>query len=196
VSAARDARPPGDGERIKRRGKATRAGAIAIVPIAEDHIAGFRACLDGVARERRWLAMTAAPSFERMTAFVHENLAKDASQFVALDGRRVVGFADVLSPWQEATAHVGVLGMGVDAAYRRRGIGRRLIDAAIAKAHARGVTRIQLEVRADNAAAIALYRTTGFEVEAVKPRAMRFDGVYHDALQMRLLVDAPASGVP
>jgi ribosomal protein S18 acetylase RimI-like enzyme len=166
---------------------------IAVVPIAAAHVEGFRACLDGVARERRWLAMTAAPSLERMTSFVRDNLANDVSQFVALDGTRVVGFADVLPGWAQAITHVGTFGMGVDAAYRRRGIGRRLIEAAIAKARARGITRIQLEVRADNAAAIALYRSTGFEVEAVKPRAMRFDGMYHDALQMRLLVDPPAS---
>jgi ribosomal protein S18 acetylase RimI-like enzyme len=124
-----------------------------------------------------------------MTAFVRENLAKDASQFVALDGARVVGFADALPDWAQATAHVGTFGMGVHAAYRRHGIGRRLIDAVIAKARVRGITRIQLEVRVDNAAAIALYRSTGFEAEAVKPRAMRFDGVYYEALQMRLLVD-------
>lgn len=173
------------------RGKPSRGNSIAVVPIAEEHVEGFRACLDGVARERRWLAMTAAPSLERMLAFVRENIANDFAEFVALDGARVVGFADVLCTWHEATAHVGTFGMGVDEAYRRRGIGRRLIDATIAKARVRGVTRIVLEVRADNGAAIALYRSTGFEVEAVMPRAMRYDGVYHDALQMRLLVDPP-----
>ena len=45
-------------------------------------------------------------------------------------------------------------------------------------------------MRADNAPAIGLYRALGFEQEAVKPRAMRFDGVDHDALLMSLLKDA------
>lgn len=71
-----------------------------------------------------------------------------------------------------------------------RGIGRRLLRACIAKAWAQGITRIELEVRVDNEPAIALCRAFGFEQEAVKRRAMRFDGVYHDALLMSLLKDA------
>lgn len=34
------------------------------VPIAEEHIAGFRAALDGVARERRFLIFLEAPPYE------------------------------------------------------------------------------------------------------------------------------------
>jgi RimJ/RimL family protein N-acetyltransferase len=38
-----------------------------------------------------------------------------------------------------------------------------------------------------NHAAIALYERLGFKHEALKSKAMRFDGVYFDAVQMRLL---------
>ena len=72
----------------------------------------------------------------------------------------------------------------------RGGIGRRLLGACIAKAWAQGITRIGLEVRADNERAIGLYRALGFEQEAGKRRAMRFDGVDHDALLLSLLKDA------
>ena len=65
-----------------------------------------------------------------------------------------------------------------------------MLEACIAKAWAKGLTRIELEVRADNERAIGLYRAHGFEQEAVKRRAMRFDGVDHDALLMSLLKDA------
>lgn len=44
---------------------------------------------------------------------------------------------------------------------RRRGIGAALMRGVIAEARGRGVTRLHLEVRADNAA-IALYRAHGF----------------------------------
>jgi ribosomal protein S18 acetylase RimI-like enzyme len=163
---------------------------VEIVPVAEHHAESFRACLDVVARERRYLAQVEAPPLERIEAFVRESIANDAAQFMAVDGDRVVGWADVLPRWAHAVAHVGSLGMGVLPAYRGRGIGRRLLEASIAKAWAQGITRIELEVRVDNERAIGLYRSLGFEQEAVKRRAMRFDGVDHDALLMSLLKDA------
>jgi ribosomal-protein-alanine N-acetyltransferase len=46
---------------------------------------------------------------------------------------------------------------------RRRGLGRRLLQAALAEAAARGAESAFLEVAADNAAAIGLYRAEGFE---------------------------------
>jgi RimJ/RimL family protein N-acetyltransferase len=48
---------------------------------------------------------------------------------------------------------------------------------------------VTLQARADNAAAIRLYRAVGFEQEATVRNAMRFDGVYFDAVQMALLLD-------
>lgn len=160
---------------------------IAIEPIALRHVAGFRSCLDTVARERRYLAQTEAPPPERVEAFVRENIASDAVQFVALDGATVVGWADILSHWASAFAHRGTLGIGVLPAYRGRGIARQLLLACLAKARATGLTRIELEVRADNTRAIRLYRAVGFVEECRKRKAMRFDGVYFDALLMSLV---------
>lgn len=156
-----------------------------IVPIAEAHAAGFHACLDTVARERRYLAQIEALPLERIEGFVRDSVRDDAVQFVALDaGERVVGWADVFPEWAHAVRHVGTLGMGVHPAWRGRGIGTRLLQACLDKAAAKGLTRIVLDVRADNAPAIALYRKLGFEVEACQRDAMRFDGVYFDALRM------------
>ena len=47
--------------------------------------------------------------------------------------------------------------------------------------------RSELESRVDNHAAIALYEALGFRHEALKPRALRFEGVHFDAVQMHLL---------
>ncbi len=163
---------------------------IEIVPVAEHHAEGFRACLDVVALERRYRAQIEAPPVERIEAFVRESVANDAAQFMAVDVDRVVGWVDVLPRWADAFAHAGSLGMGVLPPYQGRGIGRRLLGACIAKAWAQGITRIGLEVRVDNERAIGLYRAFGFEQEAVKRRAMRFDGVDHDALLLSLLKDA------
>lgn len=160
---------------------------VAVVPIAESHAASYRECLDTVAREKRYLAQLEALPLERIQGFVKDSVANDAVQFVALDGSRVVGWADIFQAWAAAVAHCGSLGMGVLPDYRGQGLGQRLLRACIDKAWAKGLTRIELEVRVDNQRAIGLYRAMGFRQEALKRRAMRFDGVYFDSLQMSLL---------
>ena len=57
---------------------------------------------------------------------------------------------------------VDIAAIGVLADTRRRGVGRALIAAAAAHARKLGAKRLMLEVAADNAAALALYRTEGF----------------------------------
>ena len=166
-----------------------KSARVSIVPVAQAHAAGFRACLDVVAREKCYLAQTEALPLERIEGFVRDSVARDAVQFMAVHGARVVGWADIFPAWAHAVAHCGSLGMGVLPAYRGQGIGRRLLQACIDKARAQGLTRIELEVRADNQRAIGLYQALGFTQEAVKRRAMRFDGVYFDALLMSLLSD-------
>ena len=96
------------------------------------------------------------------------------------------GWADIVPQWAYALS-CGSLGMGVHPDYRRQGLGRRLLAACIEQAWARGLTRIELEARADNRAAIARYERLGFRIEAVKSHAMRFDDQVFDAEQMRLL---------
>jgi len=51
--------------------------------------------------------------------------------------------------------------VAVDPAFRRRGVGKQLMAAVAAKLRAAGCTEWRLEVRAENAAAIALYRSVG-----------------------------------
>jgi putative acetyltransferase len=162
---------------------------IAIVAIAIEHAAGIHACIDAVAREKRYLAQTFAKPRSDFDAFVRDSVTHDLVQFIALDGDRVVGWADIFAAWADAVKHCGSLGMGVLAAYRRQGIGERLLQACLAKARTQGMTRIELEARADNAGAIRLYERVGFEHEAIKRNAMRFDGVYYDAVQISLLLD-------
>ena len=56
-----------------------------------------------------------------------------------------------------------VLTLAVEPAHRRRGVARALLDAGLVQATAAGAETAFLEVAADNAAAIALYRAAGFE---------------------------------
>jgi GNAT superfamily N-acetyltransferase len=52
---------------------------------------------------------------------------------------------------------------------RRGGLGRALVEAAVARAQARGCRRIELDVNEDNLAALALYRACGFTLEPKPP---------------------------
>ena len=161
---------------------------ITIAPIALRHASGFHACLDGVAREKLYLAQVEALPLSRIEAFIQDSVSNDAAQFVALDGEWVVGWADIFPHWAPALAHCGTLGMGLLPSHRGQGLGRQLLTACISKAGAKGITRIELEARADNHRAIRLYEQLGFVHETRKKCAMRFDGVYHDAAQMSLLL--------
>jgi ribosomal protein S18 acetylase RimI-like enzyme len=149
----------------------------------------FRECLDAVARERRYLAQVEAPSYEKVEDFVRESVESDVAQFVAVDSGAVVGWADIFPSWPYATQHCGTLGMGVSVNHRGRGLGKQLLLATIRKAQAKGITRILLQARADNLVAVKLYESVGFKHEALVQRALRFDGVYYDAVQMSLLAD-------
>jgi ribosomal-protein-alanine N-acetyltransferase len=76
-----------------------------------------------------------------------------------------------------------LLTLAVHPAARRRGIGRRLVDAFLTDAAARGAKRAFLEVAASNAPALALYAASGFSETGRRPRYfIRPDATREDAL--------------
>ena len=60
--------------------------------------------------------------------------------------------------------------LAVEPSARRRGLGRTLLRHAMALGRSQGATRGLLEVRASNAAALALYEQEGFQRTAVRER--------------------------
>ena len=82
---------------------------------------------------------------------------------VAHHDGEVVGYvvADTVPNYGGQIGHVK--DFAVSAAYRRHGIGRRLLDRAVAILEGSGVRRIRLEVRQSNDVAISLYRDFGFQ---------------------------------
>lgn len=160
-----------------------------ILPIALEHIAGFREALGAVARERAWLAHIDTPASEWASTFVTNNIALGHAQFVAVEADKVVGWCDILPNPRPGFQHSGSVGMGVLREWRGQGLGEALLAACIEKASAKGLTRIELEVYTDNAAAIALYRKLGFVEEGLKRRARILDGRTQDLLVMARLKD-------
>jgi ribosomal protein S18 acetylase RimI-like enzyme len=80
--------------------------------------------------------------------------------------------------------HRGVLGMGIIASHRGRGIGARLLEEVLPHARSLAVTRVELQVFRSNAAAVHLYRRHGFVVEGEQQRARIIDGTSDDLLLM------------
>jgi RimJ/RimL family protein N-acetyltransferase len=161
---------------------------IRIVPTGEEYVEGFHAAVDVVARERRHIALVEAPPLEASRAFVRGVQEAGGVHLVAIaPGGGVVGWCDVYRSPREGFRHVGSLGMGLLPGYRGRGLGRRLMEAAIARAWEAGLERIELEVFASNSPARALYEKLGFVTEGVKRRSRKLDGRYDDNVFMALL---------
>jgi [ribosomal protein S18]-alanine N-acetyltransferase len=97
---------------------------------------------------------------------------------VATAADDVVGYAGLA----QAGSECDVQTLAVRRSRQGSGVGSMLLDALLAEGSRRGCARAFLEVRADNAAAIALYRRRGFERIAVRQRYYS-DGT--DALVMR-----------
>ena len=55
-----------------------------------------------------------------------------------------------------------ILNIATHPEYRRRGLGRKIMDAILSHAREKGITFITLEVRESNEAAISLYEGLGF----------------------------------
>ena len=170
----------------------TGVAAIEIRRSNEGDLSSFWACLDAVARERRFLALTQAPPLEEARTFIEDARAHGMIQYVAIADGRVVGWCDVLPGQWAGLQHAARLGMGVLAEWRGRGIGKRLLAATIEAARLAGLRRVELDVFSSNHPAIALYEQCGFEREGVKRRARLIDGVFDDNIMMAIHFDGPA----
>jgi ribosomal-protein-alanine N-acetyltransferase len=91
----------------------------------------------------------------------NESLLESVSQGIAwaaeLDGR-VAG----ILVGRVAADEFEILNLAVGKVFRRRGIGTQLVSSALAYAGTAGARRTYLEVRASNAAGIAIYTRMGF----------------------------------
>lgn len=98
----------------------------------------------------------------------------------ALIGERVVGMIGINVPGDAARQHCGEIGFGVAKKFTGRGIGRRLISAAIEKARLLGLRRLEADCFADNAASVALLDKCGFREEGPRTGAILKNGRLRD----------------
>jgi RimJ/RimL family protein N-acetyltransferase len=103
------------------------------------------------------------------------------------DAGGIVGALSVEGGRYRKVRHVGEVGVSVARAWRRQGVGRRLMEAGIEAARAsKELSRLSLRVFASNAPAIALYESLGFLVEGRRPGHLRIRGREEDLILMGL----------
>ncbi len=94
----------------------------------------------------------------------------------------VGGILSAYSIMSTAGAEAHLLNLCVHPSCQRLGYGRRLLNAAVLRAEELAVEQVFLEVRPTNDAAIALYRSAGFELIGTRPSYYQADDGREDAV--------------
>jgi putative acetyltransferase len=152
----------------------------------ESHIEGITALYHEpvVARQTLQLPFPSSDTWRKRLVSDNERVM----QLVALHQGAVIGSLTLEQFSRIRRSHAGSFGMGVAHAWQGKGVGSKLLSAALDIAdNWMNLHRVELSVFADNEAAIGLYRKFGFETEGVlRDYAVR-DGVWVDTLSMARL---------
>ena len=125
------------------------------------------------------------PSREYWRRRLSENTDSDYYLVGIIEGR-IVGMVSVDTfPNRPRRRHAGAIGISVHDDWQGKGVGKELMRAIVDLAdNWLNLTRLELEVYADNQAAIRLYERFGFEVEGrLRQHALR-DGQFVDSIVM------------
>ena len=135
-----------------------------------------------------WTLFSSPGPLDEAEPFFNERTAVE-DVLVAIADSEVAGYLRLNRGRFRSSDHVlTVNGIAVDPARQGRGIGRALIDAAIAEARARGARRLTLRVFSPNERARRLYESAGFVVEGVLREEFFLDGRYVDDILMALVL--------
>ena len=148
---------------------------------------GLVALAEAVGREEgRWILATeswrSVADERRYLKTVQRH--PDAAVYVAEDDGRLVARLSLSRDPHPASRHVADLGLMVDAEYRRRGIGKTLLEEAVVWARGVGIRKLELHVFPWNEPALRLYESFGFEREGYRKRHYARDLEFVDAILM------------
>ncbi|HXU44454.1 MAG TPA: ribosomal protein S18-alanine N-acetyltransferase [Thermoanaerobaculia bacterium] len=151
-------------------------GEIAIRPALDDDLAGIFA-LERAGFPDPWPVELLASELRHPDSFLLVACAGESAP---------LGYASFRTAVDEAE----LLRLAVEPAVRKRGLGRRLLEAGCARLGERGFVRCFLEVRDENRPAIALYESSGFRL------AGRRKGYYRDGMDALVYLRAIAAPPP
>jgi ribosomal protein S18 acetylase RimI-like enzyme len=130
-----------------------------------------------------------APTREDRTSFFDDRTDRENYLVAEADGR-VLGYVLVHQniPLPSHQHVLGINGLAVDPSAQGRGVGRALVEAAVAEAARRGASKVALRVLGENPGARRLYERCGFVVEGVLRGEFVMDGkLVDDVLMARYL---------
>jgi len=136
----------------------------------------------------RWLSAVAA--LERQcfsdpwsVEMLRPELPDESHEFLlAVEGEELLGYVGLMTVLDEGY----LSNVAVSSAYRRQGIAEALLTALLARARARRLSFVTLEVRAGNTPAQTLYRKLGFQEVGV--RRGYYEHPKEDAVLMTLFI--------
>lgn len=99
------------------------------------------------------------------TEGLYAGFAHQGFSLGAYDGNCLIGLA--LTEMRRWNRTLWIWEFHVDPAYRRQGIGRRLMERLAADARGWDVRALALETQSTNVPAIAFYRRVGFEIDGI-----------------------------
>ena len=126
---------------------------------------------------------------------VHAWVRPGAARALALDDGAVIGSAAVV-PLHGWSSHVGEVRVIVDPDYRGKGVGRALARRAILDALELGLTKMVVEVIAEQESTVNMFRALGFDPEALLVDHVRDrSGELRDLMVLALSVDSAAGSL-
>jgi L-amino acid N-acyltransferase YncA len=118
-----------------------------------------------------------------------------AAYSLAVEDGEVIGSGSVV-PLHGWSSHVGEVRVIVDPAHRGKGVGRALARQAVVDALRLGLTKMVVEVTADEDPTIGMFRSLGFDPEALLADHVRDnDGELHDLMILAHSVEAASAAL-
>ncbi|MBQ8149404.1 MAG: GNAT family N-acetyltransferase [Clostridia bacterium] len=131
-----------------------------------------------------------ADAFDTMTVESEkeyiQSIGEKSVMLVGTMGGEIATLAAMKVPAKERLSHRAGLSLSVKKKYWHRGIGTQMLGKLIDHAKQNGIEVLEVQLRSDHTAAIALCNKWGFETIGTFRRFLRIDGVDYDAVLMNL----------
>ena len=153
--------------------------------------------INSVIQEGGLTALYPMLSVEQEEAFI-EGLGPRSALFIAESSGAALGVQVIepFAPYTRAMDHVATVGTFVYRNFRRRGVGRRLMETTLDFARQQGFEKIISYVRVSNSGAQTFYRRMGFLPKLMLERQIKIEGRYDDEVLIELFIpqqDAPVA---